>query len=140
MALNDTFIKNSTKHSGKPAGDKHSDGGGMFLHVKAAGKYWRMDYAIHGKRKTLSIGVYPAVSLAQARKARDDAKAQLAQGVDPSTAKREAKATSASAAQNTFEAVALAWLKSTSAKRTQPVACTLLWRNTSRRTRSNTHD
>ena len=122
MALNDTFIKNSTKHSGKPAGDKHSDGGGMFLHVKAAGKYWRMDYAIHGKRKTLSIGVYPAVSLAQARKARDDAKAQLAQGVDPSTAKREAKATSASAAQNTFEAVALAWLKSTSAKRTPATA------------------
>ena len=130
MALNDTFIKNA----------KHSDGWGLYLHITAVGKYWRMAYRMHGKQKTLSIGVYPAVGLAQARKARDDAKAQLAQGIDPSTAKREAKATSASAAQNTFEAVALAWLKSTSAKRTQPVACTFLWRNTSRRTRSNTHD
>ena len=104
MALNDTFIKNSTKHSGRPAGDKHSDGG----HVKAAGKYWRMDYAIHGKRKTLAIGVYPAVSLAQARKARDAAKAQLAQDIDPSTAKRKEKAARAAQAANTFEAVALA--------------------------------
>mgnify|MGYP000149051080 CR=1 FL=1 len=108
MALNDTFIKNSTKHSGRPAGDKHSDGGGLYLHVKAAGKYWRMDYAIHGKRKTLAIGVYPAVSLAQARKARDAAKAQLAQDIDPSTAKRKEKAARAAQAANTFEAVALA--------------------------------
>ncbi len=119
MALNDTFIKNSTKHSGRPAGDKHSDGGGLYLHVKAAGKYWRMDYAIHGKRKTLAIGVYPAVSLAQARKARDAAKAQLAQGIDPSTAKRKEKAARAADAANTFEAVALAWLKATAAQRTE---------------------
>lgn len=119
MALNDTFIKNSTKHSGRPAGDKHSDGGGLYLHVKAAGKYWRMDYAIHGKRKTLAIGVYPAVSLAQARKARDAAKAQLAQGIDPSTAKRKEKADRAAEASNTFEAVALAWLKATAAQRTE---------------------
>lgn len=106
MALNDTFIKNSTKYSGKPAGDKHSDGGGMFLHVKASGKYWRMDYAIHGKRKTLSIGVYPAVSLVQAREARKRAKEQLAQGIDPSTAKQEDKHTAKMAASNTYEAVA----------------------------------
>ena len=119
MALNDTFIKNSTKHSGRPAGDKHSDGGGLYLHVKAAGKYWRMDYAIHGKRKTLAIGVYPAVSLAQARKARDAAKAQLAQDIDPSTAKRKEKAARAAQAANTFEAVALAWLKATAAQRTE---------------------
>jgi integrase len=121
VALTDTFIKN-VKHSGKPAGDKHSDGGGMFLHVKASGKYWRMDYAIHGKRNTFAIGVYPAVGLAQARAARDAAKAQLAQGIDPSIAKREAKQASASAAQHTFEAVALAWLKATAHKRTPATA------------------
>ncbi|SEQ45402.1 tyrosine-type recombinase/integrase [Giesbergeria anulus] len=105
MALTDTFIKN-VKHSGKPAGDKYSDGGGMFLHVKAVGKYWRMAYRMHDKQKTLYIGVYPAVSLAQARKARDTAKEQLAQGIDPSTAKQEDKHAAKVAATNTYEAVA----------------------------------
>ena len=56
MALNDTFIKNSTKHSGKPSGDKYTDGGGMYLLVSAAGKYWRMNYRFEGKRKTLALG------------------------------------------------------------------------------------
>jgi hypothetical protein len=42
MPLTDTFTKTS-KHSGAPAGDKHTDGGGMYLLVKAGGKYWRMD-------------------------------------------------------------------------------------------------
>ena len=42
MALTDTFVKNA-KHSGSPSGDKHRDGGGMFLLVSASGKYWRMD-------------------------------------------------------------------------------------------------
>lgn len=105
MALTDTFIKNA-KHSGKPVGDKHSDGGGLYLHIKAAGKYWRMAYRFAGKQKTLALGVYPAVTLAQARKARDDAKATIAQGLDPSTAKRAAKVAARSAAANTFEALA----------------------------------
>lgn len=105
MPLTDTFVKN-TKHSGRPAGDKHSDGGGLYLHITAAGKYWRLAYRLHGKQKTLAIGVYPAVTLAQARKARDDAKALLAQGVDPSSAKRESKQASKAAAANTYESVA----------------------------------
>lgn len=105
MALSDTFIKQS-KHSGKAAGDKHSDGGGLFLHVKAAGKYWRMAYRFGGKQKTLALGVYPAVTLAQARKRRDDAKALLAQGVDPGVMKQTQKAIDAFAGENTFEAVA----------------------------------
>lgn len=121
MALTDTFIK-TAKHSGKPTGDKHSDGGGLYLHITAVGKYWRMAYRMHGKQKTLYVGVYPATSLAQARKARDDAKVLLAQGIDPSTAKREAKAAKATEASNTFEAVALAWLKATAAKRTPATA------------------
>ena len=118
MALTDTFTK-TAKHSGKPAGDKHSDGGGLYLHVTAAGKYWRMAYRMHGKQTTLAVGVYPAVSLAQAREARKRAKEQLAQGIDPSDAKREAKAARATEAANTFEAVALAWLKATAAQRTE---------------------
>lgn len=105
MALTDTFTK-TVKHSGKPAGDKHSDGGGLYLHVKAAGKYWRLAYRIHGKQKTLYVGVYPAVSLAQAREARKRAKELLAQDIDPSTAKREEKHAAKVAATNTYETLA----------------------------------
>ncbi|MBS7348676.1 MAG: integrase arm-type DNA-binding domain-containing protein [Comamonas sp.] len=109
MALTDTFIKN-TKHSGKAAGDKHSDGGGLYLHVKAVGKYWRMAYRFGGKQKTLALGVYPAVTLAQARRGRDEAKALLAQGVDPSENKRRTKEDQAVAMLNTVEAMARAYL------------------------------
>ena len=119
MALNDTFIKNSTKHSGKATGDKYADGAGMYLLVKASGKYWRMDYRFADKRKTLAMGVYPEVSLAAARKRRDKARELLAQGIDPSTAKREDKQAKTAEAHNTFEAVALAWLKVTAAQRSE---------------------
>jgi hypothetical protein len=75
---------------------KLSDGGGMYLEVTPnGGMYWRLKYRYHGKEKRLAIGVYGEgagrVSLAQARKARDEAKELLAQGLDPSTAKRLAK-------------------------------------------------
>lgn len=118
MALTDTFIK-QVKHTGKPAGDKYADGGGMFLLVKAAGKYWRLDYAIHGKRKTLALGVYPAVSLAQARQLREQAKKLLAQDIDPGQAKREQKLQKRVEAANTFKAVAEQWLKATAADRSE---------------------
>jgi hypothetical protein len=64
MPLTDTFVR-QVKPS-KPTGDKHADGGGMYLLVKPTGKYWRMDYRHLGARKTLALGVYPAVSLAKA--------------------------------------------------------------------------
>ena len=53
MALTDTFVK-QVKHSGKTAGDRYTDGNNMYLHVKAAGKYWRMDYRIQGETKISS--------------------------------------------------------------------------------------
>ena len=117
MALNDTFIKNNTKHSGKVAGDKHSDGGGMYLLVNTGGKYWRMDYRFEGKRKTLALGVYSDVSLAKARQRRDRARELLADGIDPGVAKREEKQAKATASANTFEVVAAQWLQATAAKR-----------------------
>ena len=117
MALNDTFLKNSTKHSGKVAGDKHTDGGGMYLLVNAGGKYWRMDYRFEGKRKTLALGVYSDVSLAKARQRRGKARELLADGIDPGVAKREEKQTKATASANTFEAVAAQWLLATAANR-----------------------
>lgn len=105
MPLTDTFIKQA-KHSGKAAGDKHSDGGGLYLHIKESGKYWRMAYRFGGKQKTLALGVYPAVSLAQARKRRDETKVLLAQDIDPGLVKQASKAARALASENTFEAVA----------------------------------
>ena len=105
MPLTDTFIKQA-KHSGKATGDKHSDGGGLYLHILAAGKYWRMAYRFGGKQKTLALGIYPAVSLAQARDRRNDARALLAQDIDPGLVKQAAKAARALAGENTFEAVA----------------------------------
>lgn len=116
MALTDTFTKNA-KHSGKPAGDKHADGGGMYLLVNAGGKYWRMDYRFADKRKTLALGVYPEVSLAKARQRREKARELLADGIDPGTAKREEKRAKADAAAHTFELVARDWLAKTAAER-----------------------
>lgn len=118
MALTDTFVKN-VKHTGAPAGDKHTDGHGMFLLVKAAGKYWRLNYRFLGKQKTLALGVYPEVGLAQARKRRDKARELLAQGMDPSVAKRADKVARKQSADNTFEAVAQAWLAKTKALRAE---------------------
>jgi hypothetical protein len=71
MPPTDTFVRQVKPI--KPSGDKHADGGGMYLLVKPTGKYWRMDYRHLGRRKTLALGVYPAISLAKARKRRDEA-------------------------------------------------------------------
>ena len=76
------------------------------MHVTAAGKYWRMNYRLYGKQKTLSLGVYPSISLAQARRGRDEAKKLIAQSIDPSMAKQEAKQAEKLAAANTYETVA----------------------------------
>ena len=116
MALTDTFIKNA-KSNGTGAGVKHTDGGGMYLLVKSAGKYWRMSYRFAGKQKTLALGVYPAVSLAKARQRRESARELLADGIDPSAAKSQEKQARASAAVNTFEAVAREWLMKTATQR-----------------------
>lgn len=118
MPLTDTFAKN-IKYTGAAAGDKHTDGGGMYLLVNSGGKYWRMNYRFADKRKTLALGVYPAVSLAKARARRDKARELLADGIDPSTAKQEDKQAKADAAGNTFEKVARDWLIKTKAKRAE---------------------
>ena len=89
----------------------------MYLLIKAGGKYWRMDYRYGGKRKTLAPGVYPAVSLAKARKRRDTARELPADGIDPNQAKREEKQSKAIDAANTFEVVARTWLAKTATKR-----------------------
>lgn len=76
-----------------------------------------MDYRIDGKRKTLALGTYPITSLTKARRKRDDAREQIADGIDPSTLKREKKQAPIVAASHTFEVVAHQWLTKTKAKR-----------------------
>jgi integrase len=116
MPLTDTFIRQA-KYSGAKAGDKHSDGGGLYLLVNAAGKYWRMNYRYLGKQKTLALGVYPAVPLAAARKGRDQARELLAAGRDPSAEKQGAAKQAKRAAGATFEVVARDWMASTASQR-----------------------
>jgi integrase len=89
---------------------KLTDGGGLYLYVTpAGGKYWRYRYEHDGKEKTLVIGPYPAIGLAEARSARDDAKAAKRAGRDPSVAKRVARAKVAGSDAATFEAIAREW-------------------------------
>ncbi len=87
-----------------------ADEKGMYLEItKAGGKYWRLKYRHAGKEKRVALGVYPDVSLAQARKARDQARDALASGDDPAQLKREAKLSKAINDATTFEGVARQW-------------------------------
>ncbi|HBQ4907627.1 TPA: tyrosine-type recombinase/integrase [Klebsiella pneumoniae] len=87
-----------------------ADGAGLYLEVVPSGsRYWRMKYRFNGKEKRMAFGVYPAVSLAQARALRDEAKKKLAEGIDPSFAKKEEKLVRDVRLHNTFQAVALEW-------------------------------
>lgn len=90
---------------------KMSDGSGLYLLVKPSGaKYWRMKYRFANKERLLAIGVYPDISLKDARIARDEARKQLAQGIDPSAEKQARKLASNEAAANSFEVIAREWL------------------------------
>lgn len=91
---------------------KLTDGGGMYLLVKPNGsKYWRLKYRFVGKEKMLSIGVYPDVSLADARQKRDEARKVLAAGGDPGEVKKADKLAQKLSTENTFEAIAREWHK-----------------------------
>jgi integrase len=101
----------------KPAdsAQKLTDGGGMYLLLKPdGGRYWRLDYRFANKRKTLALGVYPTVTLADARLRRDEARRKIANNTDPSAERKEAKAAQAVArvaAHKTFASVARAWME-----------------------------
>jgi integrase len=108
MPLTDVRVRNA-KPTSKPI--KLSDGGGMYLLVKPDGaRYWRLDYRFAGKRRTLALGIYPIVSLSNARSRRDDARALLAKDIDPGIAKKASKRKAKLASENTFEAIAREWL------------------------------
>lgn len=108
MALTAIQIK-SAKATDKP--QKMSDGGGLYLLVQPNGaKYWRLAYRFAGKQKTLAVGVYPVVSLLDARERREAARKVLANGADPSAVKKAQKAAVVALAENSFEIVAREWL------------------------------
>ena len=106
MALTNVDIKNA-----KPKGKTYRlyDEKGMYLEVTPrGGKLWRLKYRYNGKEKRLSIGTYPDISLKLARESRDQARALLAIGTDPSAHKRAAKAAK-SQHKDTFETLAREW-------------------------------
>ncbi|MDO4879299.1 MAG: Arm DNA-binding domain-containing protein [Neisseria sp.] len=107
MKLNDRQIRNA-----KPAEKSYklNDGKGLYLYINTSGgKLWRFDFSYNGKRKTLSIGKYPTVSLVEARQAAENARRMLAAGQDPGEAKQQEKAERKAAALNTFESLARRW-------------------------------
>ncbi len=109
MPLTDARIR---LFKSKSAPAKYSDGGGLFLLVPPQGsKLWRLAYRFGGKQKTLALGVYPTVSLADARTKRDAAKKLLASGVDPSHHAKVEKTAAAERHGNTFSFVADEFLK-----------------------------
>ena len=106
--LSDTAVRNAKPNA---KSYKMPDGNGLYLFLQpTGGKLWRYDYRFEGKRKTLSIGKYPVVSLADARARLEQAKKMIAEGVDPSLHKKRNKIQKASDAELTFEKVAKDWL------------------------------
>ncbi|NCO04458.1 MAG: tyrosine-type recombinase/integrase [Alphaproteobacteria bacterium] len=109
MKLTNTACKSAQPKSKQY---KRFDGGGLYLLVTLTGsKLWRLKYRYLGTEKVLAIGSYPEVSLADARKARDDAKSLLAKtpSVDPMTNKVQVKRKAVADAENTFEHLAREW-------------------------------
>lgn len=114
MPLTDAAIR-ALEPTAKPY--KRADGHGLNLLVNPNGsRLWRLAYRFEGKQKLLSGGTYPATGLADARAWRDDAKRQLAKGIDPSDQRRKDKREAVLAAANKFETVAREWHDSRKAK------------------------
>ena len=108
MPLTNTAC-HTAKATAKPY--KIADESGMYLLVKVAGKYWRWDYRHGGKRKTLALGVYPGVSLKEARERVAEARQQLQRGDDPGAARRLDKLREQVSSGNTIKAIGMEWLE-----------------------------
>jgi integrase len=124
MALTDTAIRAAKP---KERDYKLADGGGLYLLVtKAGGKLWRLKYRADGLERKLALGKYPEVTLAAARKARDEARAKASAGDDPAAAKRRARVAAKLAAGTTFGAVALEYVDKAKREGRAPATITKL--------------
>ncbi|WP_258087207.1 tyrosine-type recombinase/integrase [Xenorhabdus bovienii] len=107
MKLTDMAIKRA-----KPKEKSYTlaDGNGLSLLVETNGsKGWRYRYQFTGKTKMISLGIYPVVTLTEARAKRDEARKQVANGINPSEARKAEKVASISQSENTFKNIALEW-------------------------------
>jgi integrase len=114
MVLKDIHIRNA-----KPKAKIYRlfDGGGLYLEISpGGGKYWRYKYRFAGKEKRLAFGIYPDLSLSEARELHTQARKALAKGEDPSAVKREAARQIRLKSTNTFEAIAREWHQNNLAK------------------------
>ena len=109
--LTDADCKNATCPPDK-ARKRLTDSGGLYLEVSPNGsKRWFWKIYKDGKESRLALGSYPAVSLKAARMARDTARRQKSEGIDPVQAKIVKKLKASTAASDTFEATAREWLE-----------------------------
>jgi integrase len=107
VPLSDIKIRNA-KPAEKPV--RLFDERGLYLEVSpAGGKWWRLKYRFAGKEKRLSLGVYPDVSLKDARDSREECRRMLAGSVDPSENRKARKSASSDRASNSFEVVTREW-------------------------------
>ena len=89
-----------------------ADGRGLRLLVRASGsKLWQLRYRLDGKARIDSLGVYPDVSLAEAREKRDASRKLVAAGIDPVAARRHSEQERRRALEDTFQVVATAWFE-----------------------------
>lgn len=123
--LSDARVKKA-KARGEPY--KLADGGGLYLYVSTAGaKSWRYDYRFNGRRRTVTFGLYPALSLAMARNRHHEARRLLASGIDPAAKKRQDRQEAVKGAANTVRAIAEDWYAELAPHKSES------WRQNSRR-------
>lgn len=109
MPLTDAAIR---KAKGQKRPRKLFDGGGLYVLVQPNGKkYWRLKYRHAGREKVFALGVYPSVSLKEARDGRDEAKRLLKAGQDPTTERKLQRRAAETNAANTFERIARQWIE-----------------------------
>ena len=123
MPLTDAYLRSMpnpparpadfVKKTGMPSGfERHADSGGLYLEATATGgRYWRYKFRHAGKESRIALGVYPEVSLKDARTKRDDARKSLRDGKNPGEVKRVTKRAARKDAASTFEALARKWVE-----------------------------
>ena len=103
-------VKNA-KHKPDGKAKTYPDGGGLSLQVSTTGKYWRYNFRFEGKQKTLSIGLYPDLSLDDARTLHLEARQLLVKGIDPASHKQEVKKQKQAVSRDSFQNIAMEWFK-----------------------------